>query len=111
METATVGLQYIFNRPNPQHGTGTITYATTSRGGGLTATRTGLSGIPTTAGSFDFTWTATDGSGATAVFTLTLTVRSSNDPPAFTEDQRLLLGTSRFDGQRNVARRRRGRQL
>ena len=74
MLNATVGLQFIFNRPNPINGTGTSTYATTSTGGGLTATLTGISGTPTTAGSYDFTWTATDGAGNTAIFTLTLTV-------------------------------------
>ena len=87
MKTATVGLQFIFNRPNPVNGTGTITYATTSTGGGLTATRTGISGIPTTAGRYDFTWTATDGAGATAIFTLTLTVRSQNSAPSFDDDR------------------------
>ena len=85
MESTTVGFQYVFNRPNPVNGTGTITYATTSTGGGLKATRTGISGTPTTAGSYDFTWTATDGVGNTALFTLTLTIRSPNDPPAFDE--------------------------
>ncbi|MDE2807770.1 MAG: fibronectin type III domain-containing protein, partial [Gemmatimonadota bacterium] len=87
MERATVGLQYLFNRPNATDGTGTITYATTSTGGGLTATRTGLAGTPTAAGRFDFTWTATDGTGATAIFTLTLTIRTPDSPPAFDEDR------------------------
>jgi hypothetical protein len=87
MKSATVGLQYTFNRPNPSNGTGTITYVTTSTGSGLTATPTEISGTPTTAGSFDFVWTATDGSGATAIFTLTLNVRASTDPPAFDEDR------------------------
>ena len=87
MKTATVGLQFIFNRPNPINGTGTITYATTSTGSGLTATRTGISGTPTTADSYDFTWTATDGAGNTAIFTLTLTVRSQSSAPSFDDDR------------------------